>query len=206
GAWADVLAALAVEDQAQSQEQSLTVEPRAPTEPAKSRAENRDTLLSEWARMTDTHQFNRLCAKLGMNRLGAYRLVADTKWVTPMDVSAPAKMLEAVSLRGQEVILFVGNRGNIQIHWGKMEVITPMGPWLNVMDERFNLHLRGDHIAEVYVVEKPTKRGPAISLEAFDAEGGLIFQVFGRRAGQEDDNSSWHTLLSSLPLKLGVPA
>nr|WP_240722642.1 ChuX/HutX family heme-like substrate-binding protein [Poseidonocella sp. HB161398] len=194
-AWADLVAGLRLDDQSPE----LETEPRAPAEPPRSRAENRGALLAEWARMTDTHQFNRLAAKLGMNRLGAYRLIAGTPWVRPMPPSAVAAMLEACSASGQEVILFVGNPGNIQIHWGPLQTVKPMGPWLNVLDPRFNLHLRGDHVAEVYRVEKPTKRGPAVSLEAFDAEGGLIFQVFGRRGSETDGNESWHALLDALP-------
>jgi hypothetical protein len=43
------------------------------------------------------------------------------------------------------VMIFVGNMGCIQIHGGPVEKIVPMGPWINVMDPRFNLHLRADH-------------------------------------------------------------
>lgn len=105
----------------------------------------------------------------------------------------------AVSKAGQKVILFVGNRGNIQIHWGKLNTIKVMGPWLNVLDPEFNLHLRADHVAEVYVVDKPTKRGAAVSIEAFDAAGMLIFQCFGQRDGKDDPLDTWHSILDALP-------
>ncbi|MEC8794800.1 MAG: ChuX/HutX family heme-like substrate-binding protein, partial [Pseudomonadota bacterium] len=77
--------------------------------------------------------------------------------------------------------------------------IKVMGPWLNVRDPRFTLHLRDDPVAEVYVVEKPTKRGPAVSIEAFSADGGLIFQCFGERDGEGDDLAHWHGILAALP-------
>lgn len=194
-AWAPLVDVLRIEDQGDT----IEVAPRAPTEGAKVNEDMRDVLLDEWARMTDTHQFNRLASKLGMNRLGAYRLVSGEKWVRPVAAGAIEPFLKAVSAAGQKVVLFVGNRGNIQIHWGKLETIKPMGPWLNVLDPQFNLHLRGDHVAEVYVVEKPTKRGPAVSIEAFDAEGGLIFQCFGQRDGEGDELAVWHGILADLP-------
>ena len=50
---------------------------------------------------------------------------------------------------GTEVMIFTGNRGCIQIHSGPIKTLRPMGPWQNVMDPDFNLHLRRDHIAEV---------------------------------------------------------
>ena len=57
-----------------------------------------------------------------------------------------------------------------------------MGPSLNVLDPGFNLHLRADQLAEVWLVKKPTRHGMAVSIEAFDAEGMIIVQIFGQRS------------------------
>ncbi len=196
-AWAPLVSDLALEDQSDT----LTVSPRAPAQGAKMNMDKRDVLLSEWAKMSDTHQFNRITAKLGMNRLGAYRAALGEPWVRPVAPDSVEPFMTAVSKAAQKVILFVGNPGNIQIHWGKLETIKVMGPWLNVLDPMFNLHLRADHVAEAYVVEKPTKRGPAISLEAFDVQGDLIFQCFGQRDGDTDDLATWHGILADLPTR-----
>jgi putative hemin transport protein len=98
-------------------------------------------------------------------------------------------------------MIFVGNMGMIQIHSGPVEKIMPMGPWINVMDPRFNLHLRADHVAEVWLVEKPTKIGPAVSIEAFDAQGALILQMFGRRDAEDTyaGVEQWNELVRGLP-------
>lgn len=196
-AWAEVVAELTLDDQSEGVE---TVE-AAPIEPAKQSPAKRDILLEEWGKMTDTHQFMRLTSKLGMNRLGAYREVAGEKWVRPLAISAVETLINKVSEAGQRTILFVGNPGNIQIHWGRLDNIKNMGPWVNVLDERFDLHLRNDHVAEVYAVEKPTKRGPAISLECFDARGMTIMQIFGMRdpKNDNDDLAQWHQLIADLP-------
>lgn len=78
-----------------------------------------------------------------------------------------------------------------------------MGPWLNVLDPRFNLHLRADHIAEVWAVSKPTQRGPAVSVEAFDARGALILQIFGRSTASRDCRPQFDALVRALsPLRL----
>lgn len=192
-AWAKVVDGLAVEDS------PLDIAERPAVEVAKENPAKRDILLEEWSRMTDTHQFMRLTSKLGVNRLGAYRMVVGEKWARRLDPSAADALLNNVSAAGQEVVLFVGNRGMIQIHWGPLVNIKPMGPWLNVLDPRFDLHLRGDHIAEVYAITKPTKRGPALSVEMFGEDGLLIAQVFGRRAGEDDDLTDWHDIVSALP-------
>ena len=59
--------------------------------------------------------------------------------------------------------------------------IGPMGPWINILDETFHMHLRLDHIAEVWAVRKPTADGHVTSLEAFGADKKLIIQFFGQR-------------------------
>ncbi|WPZ22759.1 ChuX/HutX family heme-like substrate-binding protein [Sulfitobacter faviae] len=200
-AWAELVAELALEDQS-SRKHLL---PRAPVEGPKSRPDKRDVLCAEWAKLTDTHQFLTLCSKLKMSRLGAYR-IAGAPWVRRLDPKAADTMLRAVREAGIEVMIFVGNRGCIQIHTGPIHELRPMGPWQNVMDPGFNLHLRLDKVAEVWAVEKPTRRGAAISVEAFDAEGGIIFQVFGVAKEGRDSRPAWANIVSGLPSCAEVPA
>jgi putative hemin transport protein len=189
-----------------SQSQVLDAVPRLATEAAKSDPLKLDVLRKEWARLTDTHQFLRLCSKLKMNRLGAYR-IAGAPFVRALAPEAVDQMLQKVNQQGIEIMLFVGNRGCIQIHTGPIETLRAMGPWQNVMDPKFNLHLRLDHIAEVWAVEKPTQRGMARSIEAFDKDGGLIMQVFGVGKEGRDSRPAWKEIVESLVgLDEGVPA
>ena len=180
------------------QSDSASFAPRAPVEPAKASPERAEALRREWAEMTDTHQFNILTRRLKMNRLGAYR-IAGAPLVRQLAVDAVPALLERVHAQGVGVMFFVGNMGCIEIHSGPIQSLKPMGPWLNIMDPRFNLHLRVDHVAEVWAVDKPTRRGPAISVEAFDAEGALIFQCFGLRPEKGGDAAAWATLVDGLP-------
>lgn len=193
-AWEALKRDLAIEDQSDA----IAFTPRAPVEAPKAAPELAADLRSEWQAMTDTHQFNGLIRRLKMNRLGAYR-IAGAPLVQPLAVEAVQEMFDRVHADGVQVMFFVGNMGCIEIHSGPIQTLKPMGPWINVLDARFNLHLRGDHIAEVWLVEKPTKRGPAISIEAFDDEGGLIFQCFGMREEKGGDAAAWAALARSLP-------
>ena len=199
--WAGIVAALATGDASDTVDVAL----RQPVEPPKSNHDKVDILREEWVRMTDTHQFVRLCAKLKMNRLGAYR-VAGAPHVRPLQPEAADMMLQAVKAAGIEVMVFVGNRGCIQIHTGPLQTLKPMGPWQNVMDPGFNLHLRRDKIAEVWAVTKPTQRGDAVSVEAFDADGGLIFQVFGVSKPERDSRPEWKRIVDALPSREEVSA
>lgn len=193
-AWEALRLSLALPDQPQT----LTVDPRKPPEAAKSNPEKIDVLREEWRRMTDTHQFLRLTSKLRMNRLGAYH-IAGAPFVRALATEAVNTLLTQLAQTGTEVMIFVGNRGCIQIHSGPIVTLKPMGPWQNVMDKRFNLHLRLDHVAEIWAVDKPTQRGAAISVEAFDAQGSLIFQIFGLGKEGRDNRAAFGQIVEALP-------
>ncbi len=197
-AWAQVVGDLAHDDQSEGQ----AVEAGQPPEAPKSVPEKADVLRAEWRKLTDTHQFLRLCSKLKMNRLGAYR-IAGAPFVRQLEPDAADLMLEAVRDADIGVMVFVGNRGCIQIHSGPIQTLKAMGPWQNVMDPGFNLHLRRDKVAELWAVEKPTQRGHAISVEAFDADGAIIFQVFGIGKEGMDSRPEWGRIVEALP---GLPA
>lgn len=193
-AWEALRLSLALPEQSPT----LSVDPRKPPEAAKSNAEKIDVLREEWRRMTDTHQFLCLTSKLRMNRLGAYR-IAGAPFVRALATEAVNTLLIQLAQTGTEVMIFVGNRGCIQIHSGPIVTLKPMGPWQNVMDPRFNLHLRLDHVAEVWAVDKPTQRGAAISVEAFDAQGSLIFQIFGLGKEGRDNRDAFGQIVETLP-------
>lgn len=181
----------------------LELRPRAATAPAKADPARAAELRAEWDKLTDTHQFLRLVQRLGMNRLGAYR-VAGAPYAQRLEPGSVTTLLQGAAEGEVPVMIFVGNMGCIQIHGGPIHRIVPMGPWINVLDPRFDMHLRTDHIAEVWLVTKPTRTGDAISLEAFDSEGMLILQVFGYR--KDTPAEPWNALATSLPRLEEIPA
>jgi putative hemin transport protein len=70
--------------------------------------------------------------------------------------------------------------------------------WLNVLDPGFNLHLREDLIADVWVVEKPTSDGMVTSVEAFDARGELMAMFFGARKPGQSELAAWRHIVAHL--------
>ena len=105
---------------------------------------------------------------------------------------------------------FVSTPGCIQIHSGPVVRVEPMTiqgkAWLNVLDPGFNLHLREDLIAEVWVVEKPTSDGIVTSLEVFDAQGGAMAMFFGARKPGQAELPGWRVILGHLQETSGVAA
>lgn len=153
--------------------------------------------LDAWSAMRDTHEFFGMLRSHGVARDQALRL-ADNRFCYRVGNDAPGALLDAVAGTGLSIMVFVGNPGCIQIHTGPIHDVRTMGPWLNVMDPGFNLHLRADHVAQAWVVKKPTDDGIVTSLELFDARGDLIVQFFGARKPGIPEKAEWRELVARL--------
>jgi putative hemin transport protein len=157
-----------------------------------------DDLRDRWSGLTDVHQFFGMLKTLKLSRREAVRMVGqDYAW--RLDNHAVSALFHHAAAGEMPIMCFVGNRGCIQIHSGPIKSVKPMGPWINVLDETFHLHLRTDHIHEVWAVRKPTKDGHVTSLEAYDANGGMIIQFFGKRHEGEGEREDWRFLAENLP-------
>ncbi|GLQ79323.1 hemin-degrading factor [Mesorhizobium huakuii] len=159
---------------------------------------NPDDLRDRWSRLTDVHQFFGMLKTLKLSRRQAVRMVG-TDYAWPLDNDAVRAMFHHAAEGEMPIMCFVGNRGCIQIHSGPIKSIKPMGPWINVLDETFHLHLRADHIQEVWAVRKPTKDGHVTSLEVYRADGEMIIQFFGKRHEGESERDDWRFLAENLP-------
>ena len=116
-----------------------------------------------------------------------------------LDRDAVSAMMMQAAQEEMPIMCFVGNKGCIQIHSGPVANIKTMGPWLNVMDPGFHLHLRTDRIAELWGVRKPNSDGHVTSLEAYDADGTMVIQFFGKRHEGKNERPDWRRLAEQLP-------
>lgn len=178
---------------------SYSFSPKPAAEPPKGDSEIDATgLLDGWAAMKDTHDFFLLLKQFGAERQQSLRL-AEGRFTRRITASAPRDLLLEAAVDGAPVMVFVGNPGCIQIHSGPVQRIEPMeirgAQWLNVLDTGFNLHLREDAIAAVWVVEKPTVDGIVTSIEAFDHEGELMAMFFGTRKPGQPEREDWRAIV-----------
>ncbi len=155
-------------------------------------------LLTEWAALKDTHDFFGMLRKYKVNRLDAVRL-AKGEFTYEVDKSALRILLEKAAETKLPIMVFAGNRGNIQIHQGKVQTIRVMDTWLNILDPDFNMHLREDHVDTAWVVRKPTTDGDVTGIEVFDKNKEMIVQFFGLRKPGISELEKWRDLVNELP-------
>lgn len=154
-------------------------------------------LRQAWLAMEDTHEFFPMLRKFKASRLAALH-AAGPDLAQPVQAGAAEGMLQAAAASALPIMCFVGNRGMIQIHTGPVTNLRRTGPWFNVLDPRFNLHLNTEAIASAWVVNKPTRDGWVTSLEVYAAGGELIVQFFGARKPGKPELPAWRELLASL--------
>lgn len=157
-----------------------------------------EALRYGWSKLQDVHDFFALLKKQRVGRRQAMQLVG-APYSREVAAGAIREVLEQAAARQVPIMCFVGNRGCIQIHSGPVKNIKVMGPWLNVLDKGFNLHLRQDLIAQAFVTWKPQKDSAVHSIELFDAAGELIAQFFGERKPGQPELESWQALVSEVP-------
>jgi putative hemin transport protein len=165
------------------------------------------SFLAQWAQTQDTHEFFGLIRRFGLQRQQAFRL-AEGRFAWRLAPVAVSELLHGAARARTPIMVFVGSGGCIQIHTGLVHRIEALqgqgGEWLNVLDPGFNLHLRTDHIAEVWHVEKPTADGLVTSVEVFSARGELMAMFFGERKPGQPELVAWRALVAQLPSLMGL--
>jgi len=158
---------------------------------------DREKLVGEWQQMSNVHQFSGLLKKHKVSPLQAFSLVSEPL-AQQFDPALVASFLTAVATSELSIMCFVGNRGNIQIHTGEIYTVNRLGPWLNILDPEFNLHLLEDDIASAWLIRKPTVDGIITSIELYDDSGETITQFFGQRIEGNPENLQWRALAEGL--------
>lgn len=172
----------------------LRIEPAPQTDSDKGDTTGLDT---EWRQMTDIHQFFPLLRRRQLTRQQAFRAVSD-ELAYQVDNGALTQILHAAAQDNNEIMIFVGNKGCVQIFTGDIAQVTPHGEWINVFNERFTLHVLASAIAESWVTRKPTRDGYVTSLELFAADGSQIAQLFGQRSEGHHEQRQWRDQIAAL--------
>ncbi|WP_265671457.1 hemin-degrading factor [Klebsiella grimontii] len=173
----------------------LTIRPADPLKYAV--AADAAALENEWRAMTDVHQFFGLLRKYSLSRQQAFRLVSDDL-ACRIDTQTLPGLLETIRQDGNEIMIFVGNRGCVQIFTGALEKVAPMRGWLNIFNPAFTLHLREESVDEIWVTRKPTSDGHVTSVELFAKDGTQIAQLFGQRSEGQPEQAQWRAQVDRL--------
>eukprot|EP01133_Synstelium_polycarpum_P011164 gene11164-13004_t len=183
-----------------AEQQHNPLEITAAAQPAVEKADaeiDAEGFRTAWLNLKDTHEFHGMLRNFGVSRMQGLRL-APVGYASQITKDSLKSILHKASETDLEVMVFTGSAGCIQIHTGLVKKLLETGPWFNVLDPEFNLHLREDGIDAVWLVKKPTEDGIVTSIEVFDAQGNIIVQFFGKRKPGIPENENWRMTANEL--------
>ena len=160
-------------------------------------------LEQQWRSMTDVHQFFKILQENNLSRQQAFKAVSDDL-AYQVDNSALKTLLALAKEVQNEIMIFVGNRGCVQIFTGKIDRLVPHQfenseqVWINIFNPAFTLHLIESEIVESWITRKPTQDGFVTSLELFDSKGQQIAQLYGQRTEGTKEQQQWREQLNAL--------
>jgi len=150
-----------------------------------------------WTNLQDTHDFFGMLRKFKVTRTQGLRL-APAGMTQQVDNHAVIKTLELAADRKVPIMCFLHSRGCVQIHTGEVRNLKMMGDWYNVLDPKFNLHLKLNEVQQCWIVKKPTVDGIVTSLELFDGNGQLITYFFGARKPGKPELEGWRAIIQEI--------
>jgi putative hemin transport protein len=188
-----------------SENQSITedvVKPQPVRSEMADSAVDVESFREDWLGLLDTHDFYPMLGKYRVSRTQALRLAPDEHHAHMVPNNALRWLFEKVAELEIPVMVFVGNKGMIQIHTGQVKNLMDQGDWFNVIDPEFNLHLLEPGISESWIVRKPTRDGIVTALELYNKKKELIVTIFGKRKPGIPELEDWRNIITRLEVEL----
>jgi putative hemin transport protein len=190
--WARILQAFALDAAPAPPETPAAAAAAAQDRPVDARA-----LREDWLALRDTHDFFPMLRRHRASRRQAFRLAGEDLALELLP-EACAEALRLAAAAVAPVMVFVGNRGAIQIHTGPVRRLVDIPGWFNVLDPDFNLHLRTAGVASAWRVVKPTEDGAVTSIELLDAAGEVVALLFGARKPGRPEREDWRGIAAAI--------
>ncbi|RBP83231.1 hemin-degrading factor [Marinomonas rhizomae] len=151
----------------------------------------------EWSELKDVHEYHGMLKRHGLSRTQALSQIGE-QWATKLDQDSVKSAITLAQEENCSIMVFVGNKGCIQIFSGEVHRLMQQGPWFNVLDPGFNLHLREDLITESWAIKRPSNDGIITSIEAFNAKGESILTLFGKRKPGNPELPLWQKIVAEV--------
>jgi len=151
----------------------------------------------DWRELKDTHEFHSMIKRYRLNRLQALQSIG-SEFAHQLTKDSMMRVFELAKKDLIPLMIFVGNRGAIQIHHGVINRLVEAKLWFNILDPGFNLHLDINHISNIWLVRKPTQDGIITSMELLDDDGQMVAFVFGERTPGQIEIDRWRELMEGV--------
>lgn len=153
-----------------------------------------DALRQRWTAIQDVHEGSRIIRDYGRGAPAVYRALGD-KYAQLLPADSVETLLGVLAEHQQACMIFGMNNNAVQSYAGLLTKLLRTGPWFNVLDPDFNLHLRTDLIGEVWQVMKPSGDGEVHAINVFDQKGEEMLILTDQRGRGQPESSGWREAL-----------
>lgn len=150
-----------------------------------------ERLRADWAAIKNVHQASTIIRSSGCgDHQSVYRELG-IDYACPLKPASIENLLQTFAERQLEIMIFAMGQYAVQSYGGKITETLYTGPWFNILDEKFNLHLRYDDIDAVWLIRKPSDDGWITSLDVFDKEGRELMVICANRSRGYPEREEW---------------
>jgi putative hemin transport protein len=162
-------------------------------------------LHQAWVGQHAPQAWHAMLQRFGISHAQALQL-APPDYAQPLPAGSLTDVLSQAAQLGLPMAITVANSGMVQTHTGPIRRVEVMGPWVNVLDEHFNLHVREDRIACAWLVKRPSAHSLEHALEMLDAQGGVLLTLRSARQPGQAEPCNWREILAQLATDVDVCA
>lgn len=159
---------------------------------------DKEAIQRDWKALNDAHHVSALTKAYSLTRPQVYNLLEED--AVELENNVLKHLLEQASEKEMPLLMFVPNANATQIHNGTVKRIMEMGPWLNVLDPKFNLHANMTLVKQCWMVTKYLNNDqPTYSLELFDENDQSLMMVYLDKSHLKDESQQklWPQILTS---------
>lgn len=156
------------------------------------------SLRESWLAIQDVHEANSIIKSYGQHRRDEIYQALGKDLAQELPINSVEKLLTMASEKSVEIMVFVMNDAAVQSYSGSVKELLRTGPWFNVLDPQFNLHLRTDGIGKIWLIRKPTKEGWVTTIDVLDTEDTQFLLISDNRKRGEMESSEWQDLCYDL--------
>jgi putative hemin transport protein len=156
------------------------------------------SLRKSWLEIRDVHEGNRLIKQYGSKQRNAVYEALGEEYAQPLSVEQLEKALNIAAKKSIELMIFAMNDAAVQAYSGPVKKLMRTGPWFNVLDPEFNLHLRTDGIGKVWLINKPSNDGWVTTIDVLDKNGIEVMLIADNRMRGETESEQWQALCRKL--------
>jgi putative hemin transport protein len=155
-----------------------------------------EQFMKKWETLGELHNFNRLLKQFCLSRLQAIRMAGEDH-AQRLNREAAARVLEEAARAEICIELELDNGGLSQRYRGVLPRLESYGKWINLLSDRFNLHLDESQINQVWRVAVPTKHGVVHVLEIFDKSDRPALRLIPADGLQGKEPSAWKEIMQA---------